>query len=56
MEEKSYLSLDGLTTYHEKISTKINDLAFSKDYEDLKNKPTIQNLSVDEESETLFVK
>jgi hypothetical protein len=55
-ESKNFLSLEGLTHYHEKISAKIDKSTFSKDYEELKNKPTIQNLSVDETTETLFVK
>jgi hypothetical protein len=55
-ENKSFLNLEGLTYYHEKMSAKIDESTFSKDYEELKNKPTIQNLSVDEDSETLFVK
>ena len=55
-ENKNFLSLEGLTYYHEKISAKIDNSTFSKDYEELKNKPTIQNLSVNEDSETLFFK
>lgn len=55
-ENKNFLSLEGLTHYHEKISAKIDESTFSKDYEELKNKPTIQNLSVNEKTETLFIK
>ena len=54
-ENKSFLSLEGLTTYHEKISAKIDESTFSKDYEELKNKPTIQRLSVDEALEMLII-
>ena len=56
VENKSFLSLEGLTTYHQKISAKIDKSTFSKDYEELINKPTIQKLSVDEVTETLIIK
>ena len=36
-ESKNFLSLEGLTHYHEKISVKIDKSTFSKDYEELKN-------------------
>lgn len=52
---KSFLSLEGLTNYHQKISAKIDESTFSKDYEELKNKPVIQKMSVDEISETLII-
>ena len=55
VEKKSFLDLEGLTDYHQKISAKIDKSTFSKDYEELKNKPTIQKLSVDEATETLMV-
>ena len=53
---KEYLNLNGLSHYHQRISAKIDESTFSKDYEELKNKPTIQKMSVDEESETLIIK
>ena len=56
MTNKNFLDYQGLISYHEKISAKIDNSTFSKNYEELKNKPTIQNLSVDEDSETLFIK
>ena len=55
MEDKNFLDLEGLTSYHQKISAKIEESTFSGNYEDLNNKPTIQNISVDEETETLFI-
>lgn len=56
VNKKSFLDLEGLTEYHQKISAKIDNSTFSKDYEDLINKPTIQKVSVDESTETLIVK
>ena len=54
-ENRSFLSLEGLATYHQKISAKIDESTFSKDYEELKNKPTIQKLSVNEITEMLII-
>ena len=52
---KSFLNLEGLTTYHQKISAKIDDVSFSGNYEDLNNKPTIQKMLIDETTETLII-
>ncbi len=54
-KNKSFVDLEGLTTYHQKISAKIDSTAFSGDYEDLKNKPPIQKMTVDELTETLII-
>lgn len=56
MSDKQYLDLEGLKTYHNNISAKIEESSFSGDYEDLSNRPTIQTTSVDEISETLVIK
>ena len=56
MEDKNFLDLEGLKSYHQKISAKIEESTFSGNYEDLSNKPTIQITSVDEISETLVIK
>lgn len=53
---KKYVNLEGLAHYHQNISAKIDESTFSKDYEDLKNKPMIPKMSVDEITETLFIK
>lgn len=55
MSHKKFLDLDGLKTYHNKISAKIKELAFSGSYEDLSDKPTIQTITVDEEEETIII-
>ena len=51
-EDKNFLDLEGLKSYHQKILVKLNDL---RDYNNLTNKPSIPSLSFDEETETLFI-
>ena len=51
-ENKNFLDLEGLKSYHQKILVKLNNL---RDYNNLTNKPSIPSLSFDEETETLFI-
>jgi hypothetical protein len=55
-DKKQFLDIEGLKIVIQEISTKIKESVFSGNYEDLSNKPTIQNMSVDEETETLIIK
>lgn len=55
MEDKNFLDLEGLKSYHQKISAKIEESTFSGNYEDLNNKPTIQKAFVDEANEILNI-
>ena len=55
-ENKNFLDLEGLKSYHQKFLAKLNDFSiWSGDYNDLTNKPSIPSLSFDEETETLFI-
>lgn len=55
-ENKNFLDLEGLKSYHQKFLAKLNDLStWSGDYNDLTNKPSIPSLSFDEATETLFI-
>lgn len=55
-DKKQFLDVEGLKIVIQEISTKIKESVFSGNYEDLSNKPTIQNISVDEETETLIIR
>lgn len=55
-DKKQFLDIEGLKIVIQEISTKIKESVFSGNYEDLSNKPTIQNMSVDEETETLIIR
>ena len=55
IKNKNFLDLKGLATYTQQIFAKIENSTFSKNYEELKNKPTIQKLTVDEATETLII-
>ena len=55
-EEKEFLDKEGLKVLCQEVSAKIEESAFSGNYEDLNNKPTIQKMTVDEETETLIIK
>ena len=55
MEEKGFLGLEGLKLLCQNIFAKIEQSAFSGNYEDLSNKPAIQTASVDEANEILNI-
>lgn len=50
----NYLDLDGLKEYHENVSALIDEHTFSKDYNDLLNRPDIK-LNARVEGENLLL-
>ena len=55
IKDKEFLDLKGLTNYTQQIFAKIDNSTFSKNYEELENKPTIPKVYVDEKTGTLII-